>query len=80
MRQAVQFSGGQKRINISGIPDDFWRNSNWSVMALLKFRDIGQKFVRVLGHGTTNGHQGLHLGIVIATKVNIHMSRQKNYR
>ena len=62
MRQAVLFSG-KTRIKISGIPDDFWRKSNWSVMALLKFKDIKQKFVRVLGHGSTTGLQGLHLGI-----------------
>ena len=68
MRQAAFLSGGKSRINISGISDDFWRKSNWSVMALLKFRDIGQKFVRVLGHGTTVGNQGLHLGIVNGAK------------
>ena len=62
MRQAVLFSKN-KHLNISGISDDFWRHSNWSVMALLKFRNIGQNFVRVLGHGSTSANKGLHLGI-----------------
>lgn len=73
MRQAAFFNGSA-RLNISGISDDFWRNSNWSVMALLKYKDIGEKFVRVLGHGTTSGHQGLHLGIVVKDKVKIFYS------
>ena len=70
MRQAVLFDA-KARLNISGISDDFWRHSNWSVMALLKYKDIGQNFVRVLGHGTTNNNQGLHLGIVVKDKVKL---------
>jgi hypothetical protein len=62
MRQAVLFSN-YKHLKISGISHDFWRHSNWSVMALLKFRNIGQNHVRVLGHGSTSPNKGLHLGI-----------------
>ncbi|CAB3986706.1 Hypothetical predicted protein [Paramuricea clavata] len=57
MRQAVLFSN-KKHLKISGISDNFWRHSNWSVMALLKFRNIGQKNVRVLGHGSTSVNNG----------------------
>ena len=62
MRQAAIFSGKQY-LNILGLSDDFWKNSNWSVMALLKFRDIGQQDIMVLGHGTESNNKGLHLGI-----------------
>jgi hypothetical protein len=70
MRQAVLFSNN-KHLKISGISDDFWRHSNWSVMALLKFRNIGLTNVRVLGHGSTSVNNGLHLGIIGSSKVNI---------
>ncbi|CAB4022492.1 macrophage receptor MARCO, partial [Paramuricea clavata] len=71
MRQAVLFSNN-KHLKISGISDNFWRHSNWSVMALLKFRNIGQKNVRVLGHGSTSVNNGLHLGIFGSSKKVIH--------
>ncbi|XP_028408146.1 collagen alpha-1(II) chain-like [Dendronephthya gigantea] len=66
MRQAALFPGNGNRLNVSGISDDFWRNSNWSVMALLRYKNIYEKFVRVLGHGSTSDNKGLHLGIAVS--------------
>lgn len=65
MRQAALFPGNGTRLNVFGISDDFWRNQNWSVMALLSYKNIGEDFVRVLGHGSTSENKGLHLGVVI---------------
>lgn len=70
MRQAFHFSG-KHYVNVTGIPDDFWRNHNWSVTALLKFRNLNSNLVPtsqyydipVLGIGSSNVSQGLRLGI-----------------
>lgn len=66
MRQAVHFSG-KAYLNVSGIPEDFWRTRNWSVMALMNFGDVKPsehfKEISVVGHGNPSAHNGLHLGI-----------------
>ena len=69
MRQAYYFTGANY-VNVTGIPETFWLESNWSVTALVKFGDIlkpnspndNQYYdVAVLGIGTNVTDQ-LHLG------------------
>ena len=70
MRQAVHFSG-KSYLNVSGFPENFWRTSNWSIMALMKFGDQGNaaKEVQVLGHGVTSNSRGFHVGISSKVKL-----------
>ena len=73
MRQAVHFSG-KTFINVSGIPEGFWQNQNWTVTALLKFGEINvESDIAVLGIGDSDRSHGLHLGIR-ATR-----NRNRNY-
>ena len=67
MRQAIHFSGNHY-VTVSGISENFWRNSNWSVTALLKFGGVTRNSpvyndVRVLGIGSGSKSDVLHLGI-----------------
>ena len=69
MRQAYNFTG-MNYINVTGIPETFWQERDWSITALVKFGDIlkpnsaaGQYDIAVLGIGTNNGTgDELHLG------------------
>ena len=70
MRQAYNFTG-INYINVTGIPETFWQERDWSITALVKFGDIlkpnsaaGQYDIAVLGIGTNNGTgDELHLGL-----------------
>lgn len=68
MKQAVHFSG-KHFINVSGIPEEFWQEQDWTVTALLKFGEFTTKvgldysYIPVLGIGNIDKSHGLRLGI-----------------
>ena len=63
MRQAVHFSG-KSYLNVTGLPEDFWRVSDWSIMALMKFGPgATNREVEVLGHGSIDNNKGFHVGV-----------------
>ncbi len=69
MRQAYIFTG-TNYVNLTGIPETFWQDGDWTVTALVKHGDIsktnsgsGYYDLPLLGIGTNNGSQDeLHLG------------------
>ena len=70
MRQAYIFTG-TNYVNVTGIPETFWQDGDWTVTALVKHGDIskpnngnGNYDLPLLGIGTNNGsvQDELHLG------------------
>ena len=70
MRQAYKFTG-TNYINVTGIPETFWQDNDWSITALVKYGEISKPNgddsyydLPLLGIGTNSGsvQDEMHLG------------------